>query len=175
VASAEALQFPDNAFDLVYSWGVLQHVTPNTQQAVDEVFRVLKPGGEAKVMIYHKHSFVGYMLWLRYALARGRPWVSLSSIYDQYLESPGTKAYTLDDARVLFSRFEIVNMQTQLTHADLLASPVGQRHRGPVLTTARRIWPRNLISRMFPRHGLFLMVRARKPLHPIPQHASRSQ
>jgi ubiquinone/menaquinone biosynthesis C-methylase UbiE len=174
VASAEQLPFPDAAFDLVYSWGVL-HVTPNTQMAVDQVFRVLRPDGEAKVMIYHKHSVVGYMLWLRYALGRGRPWLSLSSIYEQYLESPGTKAYTLKEARALFSRFDIVSMRTQLTHADLLTSPVGQRHRGLALRIARRVWPRRFISRMFPRHGLFLMVQARKPQQPTTPQASRSQ
>src|SRR5215470_17830577 len=64
---AERLEFPDEFFDLVYSWGVLHH-TPDTPRAVGEVFRVLKSGGVAKVMIYHKWSLVGYMLWLRYAL-----------------------------------------------------------------------------------------------------------
>ena len=50
VADAEALPFEDASFDIVYSWGVLHH-SPNTQQAVNEVHRVLKPGGVARVMI----------------------------------------------------------------------------------------------------------------------------
>jgi ubiquinone/menaquinone biosynthesis C-methylase UbiE len=54
--NAEALSFPDESFDWVYSHGVLHH-TPNTQRAVDEVWRVLKRGGKATVMLYHKHSF----------------------------------------------------------------------------------------------------------------------
>lgn len=160
--SAEALDFDDDSFDLVYSWGVL-HVTPNTQQAIREVLRVLKPQGEAKVMIYHKYSFVGYMLWLRYGLGKGRPRTSLADIYDRYLESPGTKAYTVGEARALFAGFEVESIQTTLTHADLLTSPVGQRHRGRILDIARRVWPRRLIQRFFPGHGLFLMVVARKP------------
>src|SRR5687768_13123153 len=49
VADAEALPFSDQSFDLVYSWGVLHH-SPDTQRAINEVFRVLRPGGEAKVM-----------------------------------------------------------------------------------------------------------------------------
>jgi ubiquinone/menaquinone biosynthesis C-methylase UbiE len=41
---AEHLDFPDDAFDLVYSWGVLHH-SPDTPQAISEVHRVLKHGG----------------------------------------------------------------------------------------------------------------------------------
>ena len=48
VGDAEELGFPDESFDLVYSWGVLHH-SPDTRQAVSEVFRVLKSGGEARI------------------------------------------------------------------------------------------------------------------------------
>jgi SAM-dependent methyltransferase len=162
VGNAEQLPFADNSFDLVYSWGVL-HVTTDTPRAIQEVLRVLRPGGEARIMIYHKYSFVGYMLWARYALGRLKPWLSLSHIYTHYLESPGTKAYTIAEARQLFTGFEIDEIRTELTHADLLTSDVGQRHRGRALAIARRFWPRRLIRSRFRRHGLFLTVRARKP------------
>src|SRR5919206_174420 len=56
VADAEQLDFPDNSFDLVYSHGVLHH-TPDTQAAVREVHRVLRPGGRAVVMLYHRDSY----------------------------------------------------------------------------------------------------------------------
>lgn len=56
VADAEALPFADASFDLVYSHGVLHH-TPDTQRAINEVHRVLKPGGAAMVMLYHKNSY----------------------------------------------------------------------------------------------------------------------
>jgi len=56
VADAEKLPFQDDSFDLVYSHGVLHH-TPDTQRAINEVHRVLKPGGTAMVMLYHKNSF----------------------------------------------------------------------------------------------------------------------
>jgi len=55
-ADAEKLDFADNSFDLVYSHGVLHH-TPDTAGAIREVHRVLKPGGRAIVMLYHRDSY----------------------------------------------------------------------------------------------------------------------
>lgn len=160
-ADAEHLPFPDEFFDVVYSWGVLM-CTPDTPKAIREVYRVLKPGGIAKIMIYHKYSMVGFMLWLRYALLIGRPFKPLIEIYMNHLESPGTKAYSVKEARVLFKDFKIEDIRTFLTHGDLLTSPVGQRHRGPLLSVARLIWPRGLIRLLFPKHGLFMTIKGRK-------------
>lgn len=56
VADAENLDFADDSFDRVYSHGVLHH-TPDTARAVAEIRRVLKPGGRAIVMLYHRGSY----------------------------------------------------------------------------------------------------------------------
>jgi SAM-dependent methyltransferase len=56
VADAERLDFPDSSFDLVYSHGVLHH-TPDTAAAIREIHRVLRPGGKAVVMLYHRDSY----------------------------------------------------------------------------------------------------------------------
>ncbi len=93
-------------------------------------------------MIYHRWSLVGLMLWARYALLGLRPWLSLNAVYARYLESPGTKAYSVREARVLCADFREVRIATVLTHGDLLESDAGQRHRGALLTLARRVWPR---------------------------------
>lgn len=158
---AENLGFADNSFDVVYSWGVLHH-SPDTPKAIAEVHRVLKPGGEARIMIYYKWSIIGLMLWTRYGLLRGRPWTSLTEIYSRYLESPGTKAYSYAEARALFAMFETVDITTVLTHGDLLESEAGQRHRGTALNLARAFWPRPLIRTFLPRSGLFMLIKARK-------------
>jgi len=56
VADAEKLDFPDNSFDIVFSHGVLHH-TPDTPGAIREVHRVLRNGGRAVVMLYHRNSY----------------------------------------------------------------------------------------------------------------------
>jgi len=165
VGDAEALPFPEGHFDLVYSWGVLHH-SPNPERALDEVWRVLRPGGTAKLMLYHSPSVVGFMLWARYGLLCGKPWRPLGAIYAEHLESPGTRAFSVEQARVLCSKFESAIITPVLTHADLLSSDVGQRHRGPLLSVARRIWPRRVIRRWLSEHGAFLLITATKSLSP---------
>lgn len=157
IADAENLPFEDNSFDAVYSWGVLHH-SPDTQKAVNEVYRVLKPGGLAKIMIYNKYSLIGYMLWARYALLKFNPFKSLNIIYSDHLESPGTKAYSYDEAKSLFSKFDIDSIDSPLTHADLLTSEVGQKHRGGYLSIAKKIWPRWFFKSFMKKSGLFLFV-----------------
>ena len=160
VGDAEQLEYPDEYFDRVYSWGVLHH-SPDTPRALSEVWRVLKRGG-ARIMMYHKWSLVGLMLWVRYALLGLRPWLSLNRIHARYLESPGTKAYSIAEARQLFSGFSEVNIRIVLSHGDLLESLAGQRHRGALLDLARRTWPRRWLRRYCPGLGLFMLIEAEK-------------
>jgi 2-polyprenyl-3-methyl-5-hydroxy-6-metoxy-1,4-benzoquinol methylase len=67
--NAEQLSFADDSFDVVYSFGVLHH-TPSPYRAVSEVHRVLKPGGVARIMLYHRNSFNHYVRILGYMRAR---------------------------------------------------------------------------------------------------------
>jgi hypothetical protein len=94
--------------------------------------------------------------------AQVRPFTSLNTIYANYLESPGTKAYSRKEARQLVDKFSNVNIWTVLTHGDLLESDAGQRHQGAYLDLARKIWPRWLIRHLLPRAGLFMLIEAKK-------------
>lgn len=64
---AEALPFPDASFDRVSSNGVLHH-TPDIARALREIHRVLRPGGEARIVVYNRSSF---HYWLTQVLYRG--------------------------------------------------------------------------------------------------------
>lgn len=158
---AENMPFDNASFDIIYSWGVLHH-TPDTQRAFNEIIRMLRPGGVARIMIYHKYSIVGYLLWFRYAFLRGNLSLPLDDIYSNYLESPGTKAYSLEEARSLCKAFSQVNMKTILSFGDLLKGEVGQRHKSFILVILKLIWPRWLIKSLFRKHGLYLLIEAIK-------------
>lgn len=69
IENAERLGFQDGSFDFVYSHGVLHH-TPHPSAAFAEVYRVLRPGGRAVLMLYHKNSFNYYVRIMGYMRAR---------------------------------------------------------------------------------------------------------
>jgi SAM-dependent methyltransferase len=55
-ANAAKLPFPDHEFDYVYSHGVLHHID-NPRPVVEEIFRVLKPGGRFNIQVYALFSY----------------------------------------------------------------------------------------------------------------------
>lgn len=162
VADAEALPFADGSFDIVYSWGALHH-SPDTPRCVDEVWRVLKPGGTARIMIYGRPSWVAVMLWVRYALLRGRPWWSLYDVVFHHLESPGTKTYSDREARQLVSRFRDLRITRQLSPGDLLTNDPSEKYRSRIYGMIWWLYPRALVRALGNGMGLFCMIEATKP------------
>jgi ubiquinone/menaquinone biosynthesis C-methylase UbiE len=57
VADAEQLPFADATFDFVFAHGVVQY-TAHPRRLIDEVRRVLKPGGEAVFQVYNRISWL---------------------------------------------------------------------------------------------------------------------
>jgi ubiquinone/menaquinone biosynthesis C-methylase UbiE len=128
ISDGEHLPFANESFNVVYSNGVLHH-TPDTQGAINEVHRVLRPGGVAKVMLYHRHS-LNY--WIEVVLRRGvfggeflrgrssEEIMSRVIEYSDHGAQPLVKVYSREEARRLFSRFREVTVEVeQLTRAEL--------------------------------------------------------
>jgi SAM-dependent methyltransferase len=160
-ADAENLPFADASFDLVYAYGSLHH-SPDTQRAVDEVRRVLKPGGTARVMIYHLTSWTALMLWGVHCAAKGQPWRSPRWAIFNHLESPGTKAYTKAEARQLFAAFASCEIDTELGSGDLLLMRPSERYAKPLYKLAWQLYPRPIIRAVGKSFGLGLMIEAKR-------------
>lgn len=97
VESALELSFPEGTFDAVWANGVL-HATGNTRLAVQEVRRVLKPGGRAIISHFYRRPS-----WM-YALHRfGR-----ENIEYPDEDPPANEFLTEAEVEALFEGFEIV-------------------------------------------------------------------
>jgi ubiquinone/menaquinone biosynthesis C-methylase UbiE len=117
---AEDMPFGDDAFDIVYSNGVLHH-TVSTENAMDEVFRVLKPGGRAVILLYCKSSWhyrINMFLYvgvLKGKLLSGKNWFDRATEWGgkdaQTIENPITRCYTRGGIGRLFARFENVALR----------------------------------------------------------------
>ena len=102
VDDAENLSFEDNSFDVVYSFGVLHH-TPDTQKSIDEVLRVLKPGGLAVIMLYHRNSY-------NYLIHR-----LLDAPFDGNKKDrcPIERSYSKNEVKQMFEKFERTNLDIE--------------------------------------------------------------
>lgn len=151
---AEALPFAPGSFDVVYSNGVIHH-TPNTHLMVDEIFRVLRPGGRAIVMVYAEDSLHFWRLLLALGLWQGMlADYSIGEIMSRTVElstvsgaRPLVKVYTKGRLRGMFGRFADVEIvQRQLTP--------------PEVPRLLRFLPAPTWARVL---GWNLVVKARKP------------
>ena len=121
ISDGEQLPFASETFDVVYSNGVLHH-TPDTEGAIREVHRVLRPGGIAKVMLYHRNSLnYWFEIVLRRGLLggeflRGRSAEEIMSRVVEFSDHgarPLVKVYSRKEARALFGDFRHVMVEVE--------------------------------------------------------------
>ena len=92
VMNGEALDFPDASFDVVYCHTVL-HFTPQPGRMIEEIHRVLRPGGTAILMVVNQRS------WLR-AMHR------LAKVEIDHLAAPVFHWFTAEQFACLLAPFE---------------------------------------------------------------------
>ncbi len=157
LTDAERLPFADESFDVVYSNGVLHH-TPDTAGAIREIHRVLRPAGQARVMLYHRGSlnYWGQVILrhgvLHEELLRGNTPRDIMSKYVEFNESGGrplVKVYSRRQARKLFSMFREAKLQIE-------------QLMKPELYMLGRIIPENLFWHLRQTVGWNMIISARK-------------
>ncbi len=131
-ADAENLPFRDDSFDIVYSNGVLHH-SVDTERAVAEAMRVLKPGGLAVVMVYARHSAAYWLNIFPRGLVTGElfrwpeaEWIGrLTEGKPRFGETrnPYTRVYSKPAVKALFGDFEIRAMRRNSFQFDNFCIP----------------------------------------------------
>jgi ubiquinone/menaquinone biosynthesis C-methylase UbiE len=121
---AEQLPFAEASFDRVSSNGVLHH-TPDMPAALRGIRRVLKPGGEARIIVYNRHSlhyYVNQMLYLgvlRGGLLRERSMEGVLSSGVEYSSigaRPLVRVYSPKQMRGLMSEAGFADVSTTVRH-----------------------------------------------------------
>jgi ubiquinone/menaquinone biosynthesis C-methylase UbiE len=128
--SAEKLEFPDNCFDFVWSWGVIHH-TADTSAALQEIYRVLKPGGSATIMVYYRsfwHTYIyagffhgvvkGYLLKEK----------SVHKVLQRATDGAIARYYSLPEwgKTVAAARFKLERAEVMGQKTDLVLLPAGK-------------------------------------------------
>lgn len=140
---AETLPFRDGAFDIVYSNGVLHH-SENTDRTIAEVYRVLKPGGRAVLMLYSRHSAIYWLNIVPRALFGGemfgRPEAEWAGRVTEgkpkfgETKNPITRIYSERELRRLLHAFNVVTMRKNSFQWDNFAIPRLTQLRDKVLS-----------------------------------------
>jgi ubiquinone/menaquinone biosynthesis C-methylase UbiE len=91
VMNGECMQFSNNTFDVVYAHGVLQY-TADSSKMIAEMKRVLKPGGEAILMVYNKKSWLNLMR-------------KLTGVALEHEDAPVLKKYSIGELKQLLKPF----------------------------------------------------------------------
>jgi SAM-dependent methyltransferase len=119
--SALAIPFKDATFDYVYTIGCLHH-TGALAKAVEEVRRILVPGGQAVVMVYNAGSarqLLRVRLPAAFARLRGRPGPSHEDAVRMYdadtsgAAAPHTDFVSRRTLRELFARYAETRIETR--------------------------------------------------------------
>ena len=158
------LPFADASFDFVWSWGVLLHA-PNLPTAFAEVHRVLRPGGEFRLMMYNRHSIYNWLgIITRYGVLRMQLLrSSVPDLWSRYSDGrdiggcPFVRYYSAGELRKTLRGFDVLDMRAFEQKAALTKLLPGALRR----RVEARI-PDALMHALFRKLGMLLYCRARR-------------
>ncbi|MBM3484979.1 MAG: class I SAM-dependent methyltransferase [Alphaproteobacteria bacterium] len=158
----DSLPFPDSHFDIACSMGVLHHIE-NPAPMLREMHRVLKPGGQLILMLYHRASWkYRVVLPLRRHFDpayRGKSLAEALNMNDGK-DCPLAKVYGRDEVRALLRDFTNTQFAVNLlTWKQVFLVPALARGLAPLL-------PRQSDNLLARRWGWNLYVQADKPAFP---------
>ncbi len=153
---AERLDFPSESFDMVWSWGVIHH-SARTGRIVREIERVLRPGGETRIMVYNLQGMPAYITFAQYLFGfwRGK---SLDELLWRSTDGFTARFYTKDIfADLLSTFFDKVELTILGQDADVV--PLPRIIRREVL----KLIPLSRQHAAVRRRGAYLFAVAKKP------------
>jgi len=151
-----------NTFDMVYSFGVIHH-TPHPQRAIKEAFRVLKPGGEFRLMVYNRLSWKAFWIIMTYGKGRFWRWKELIPRYSEAQTGcPITWTYTPGEIRELLTTAGFVVDSIQKDHIFPYRIKDYIQHRY-VKEWYWRLLPKPVFRWLERRLGWHLLVKAHRP------------
>jgi SAM-dependent methyltransferase len=159
---AERLALADASTDLVWSWGVIHH-SPNTRQALSEIHRVLKPGGTAITMVYHRSLWLWWVVgFALHGILRGRL-AGLGTVHrvvQEVTDGAIARYYTPKEWRMLCREFFTVErLKVYGAKHELVPLPQG-RLKSALMALLPDALVRLICNRL--RFGSFLVTVLRK-------------
>lgn len=119
---AENLKFPNEAFDYIYSWGVIHH-SSSTETIVEGISRVMKPGGRGMIMVYNRLSIRYYLIGLWYLFLKGKIFKgeNFQSVQKYFTDGYWHRHFSSDEFSLLLNEYglnvdkiELTNMQRRI-------------------------------------------------------------
>lgn len=134
------LDFPDNSFRYVFSWGVIIHIQ-DAEKALDELARIVEPGGKLALYVTNKAAIDHKIESFGRAMMR-KPLTDL-----QHLQLGDGVCYDMNDERLWLWRFDT---KTIVDYLSTKGFSLKHCHTGELSEIQRRLGgiPRSFLLRL---------------------------